>query len=88
MDRMQAVRQLKGGEEISSSYIVRNFNAQRSIYNILLNNSHIRSAALEMFLSHVLILIILNVVNLLAVILFVLSSIIVHVFISNRVAKG
>ena len=83
MDRMQVVRQLKGGEEISSSYIVRNFNAQRSIYNILLNNSHIRSAALEMFLSHVLILIILNVVNLLAVILFVLSSIIVHVFISN-----
>ena len=82
---MQAVRQLKGGEEISSSYIVRNFNVQFSIYiyiyiYIWLNNSHVQSAALEMFLSYVLIMVIFNVVNLLAVILCVLSSVKVHVF--------
>lgn len=54
MERMQAVRQLKGGEEISSSYIVRNLNVRCFIYSIWLDNSYVQSAALKMFLLHAL----------------------------------
>ena len=54
MEPMQAVRQLKGGEEICSSYIVRSFNVLFIICNILPNNSYIQS---EMFFSsHVLLI--------------------------------